>query len=179
MFRDFQARKGVDVLSGFHEIPRCLHTCDLELHEMLIFEDLKPLGFEMFDRHSEVTFPHAVLVMQVLGKLHAISYGMREQNFERLNPYRKMVDLFTVRKDSSLLRQYIDMQVEKAKNTLNSDDEMLLNKFSDIFSNGAMQVILECVDGELAEPFSVICHGDCWNNNLLFRSEVERRTEVL
>lgn len=132
----------------------------------------------MFDRHSEVTFQHAVLVMRVLGKLHAMSYGLRDQNFERLSPYRKLVDLFTVRKDSSLLRQYIDMQVEKAKNTLMPDDVILLAKFCDIFSNGAMTVILECVDGELAEPFSVVCHGDCWNNNLLFRSEVERHTII-
>lgn len=173
MFRDFQESKGIGILGGFNEIPRCLHTCDLEFHEILIFEDLKHFGFEMFDRHSEVKFPHAVLVMRVLGKLHAISYGLRDQNFERLHPYRKMVDLFTVRKSSSLLRQYIDMQVEKAKNTLNSDDGVLLAKMSDMFSNGAMKVILECVNGELAEPFSVICHGDCWNNNLLFRCEVQ------
>lgn len=178
MFRDFQESKGIDISSGFHEIPRCLHTCDLEFQEMLIFEDLKQHGFEMFNRHSEVTYPHAVLVMRVLGKLHAISYGMRDQNFERLSSYRKMVDLFTIRKSSSLLRQYIDTQVEKAKNTLNSDDVMMLAKFSDIFANGAMKVILECVDGESAEPFSVICHGDCWNNNLLFRSEVERHTQI-
>lgn len=174
MFRNFQQSKGINILNGFYEIPRCLYTCDLEFEEILIFEDLQHLGFEMFDRHSEVTFPHAVLVMRVLGKLHAISYGLRDQNFERLSPYRKIVDLFTVRKNSSLLQQYINMQVEKAKSTLNTDDSELLAKLSDIFSNGAMKVILECVNGELAEPYSVFCHGDCWNNNLLFRSEVER-----
>jgi hypothetical protein len=33
-------------------------------------------------------------------------------------------------------------------------------------------MIGENIDGAAAEPYSVICHGDCWNNNIMYRYEV-------
>lgn len=35
-----------------------------------------------------------------------------------------------------------------------------------------MDMVKELTTGKLAEPYAVICHGDCWNNNMLFKNEV-------
>lgn len=47
--------------------------------------DLKLQGFEMFDRHKDITLEHAVLVMKVLGKLHAVSYAIRVIKVKLIN----------------------------------------------------------------------------------------------
>lgn len=78
MFKEFQDGK-VDIPKEkiFYEVPICYRTINIEFNEALFMDDLKLKGFEMFDRHKEITIDHAVLVMKVLGKLHAVSYAMR------------------------------------------------------------------------------------------------------
>lgn len=48
-------------------------------------------------------------------------------------------------------------------------DVRLLKKLKDLMSKGYTLVTYANVSGASAEPYSVICHGDCWTNNMLFR----------
>lgn len=84
----------------------------------------------------------------------------------------KMQDLFVLRKDNAVLKDYMNSQIHLAKDTLwPGIDDLLIKKIEKIFEKGAMHVLLECVNGETAEPYTVICHGDCWNNNVLYKSD--------
>lgn len=83
----------------------------------------------------------------------------------------EMKDLFVLRKDNQVLKDYMNSQITLAKDTLwPGIDDSLIQKMEKVFEKGAMHVLLECVDGQQAEPYTVICHGDCWNNNVLYKN---------
>lgn len=49
-----------------------------------------------------------------------------------------------------------------------SDDRMkYLNKFENFLDDNFFQRMVALVQPK--EPVSVICHGDCWTNNILFK----------
>lgn len=78
MFRQFQESNGiVPEEIGFFEYPKCYKTIDTEIAESLIFQDLKANNFEMFDRHQSITIDHVRLIMNTLGKYHALSFALR------------------------------------------------------------------------------------------------------
>lgn len=135
--------------------------------------------------------------MQVLGKFHALSFALRvslkiriasveidvtkniffslmkDQEPEKFETLKSMKDVFTQRKDDKVIVDYMNSLVDRAKTTLNKDtDADLIEKFTATFQGNLMHTMLQLVDGNLSEPNAVVCHGDCWNNNLLFKYDV-------
>lgn len=68
------------------------------------------------------------------------------------------------------LRGYLQLLLNDVYKSLDRDeDERLLKKVKELFERDHIALIGECVKGESAEPYAVLCHGDCWNNNILFK----------
>lgn len=82
--------------------------------------------------------------------------------------------MFTDSKDDKVMIDYVESLLNRAKNTLNEDvDAEVLEKLTSMFQgDSAMNIMLQLSDGNLSEPNAVVCHGDCWNNNLLFKDDV-------
>ncbi|XP_042221401.1 uncharacterized protein LOC121865911, partial [Homarus americanus] len=143
-----------------------------EGREMIFLEDLRPRGYQMFDRRKGMDVPHATLVLQELARMHAASRFLQART-----PDQDLLDKFKTIKTDWL-------------NCTDSGGQMFHNMISTHFS--IAEELLHKVEGyEVAEQwiiknkgdcssilasqlmrnakFDVICHGDCWNNNLLFR----------
>ncbi|XP_037775108.1 uncharacterized protein LOC119572204 isoform X2 [Penaeus monodon] len=142
-------------------------------HEVMIMENLQVHGFRMNDRKKGLDVIHATLVIQELARLHAASI------------------LLKINKGPELLNEVL------SKDWMNFDKtthDFLKLKYSGHVDNAI--VTLEKIGGydktvawlrdlkpralEILEdqakdagPFNVVSHGDCWNNNLLFRYNAE------
>lgn len=175
MMAEFQREKGINVEDGseaFNQIPHCYRTSLVDLEEAILMGDLKESGFEMFDRHQEQKFEHFELVMRTLGRFHALSYALKDQQPERIEPFKSMVELFTTREDDGQMDQWFGMLTTRMMETLDQEqDPEVYEKVKQAMDGKFMDMVKELTMGKLAEPYAVICHGDCWNNNMMFKQE--------
>jgi len=147
--------------------PKCYYAQYTKDKEMIIFEDLRLKGFKMTDRRKGMDVQHAALVMQGLGRLHAASIIVKNKtsidNMKEQYPW-----LLTELWSGKVLENLFPPQVQNSKDILikvgghekavNWLDKLLPN-IVDFFAKNLV----------ICPKFSAVCHGDCWNNNILFR----------
>lgn len=171
-FRDLQESNCVNIdTKGFHEYSECYSTIDEDMSESLFIEDLKETNFEMIDhRNEEVTFEHASLVLATLGKFHALSFASKDQTPDTFNAFAAKMQEILFRREDDYIRKLLDGQRERILDCLeDTGDATLIAKVKRVFVDPTENVAYGCVAGKSAEPYAVICHGDFWNNNILFK----------
>lgn len=177
MMAELQREKGIDLKNdgaeAFNQIPLCYRTSLVEFEEAILMGDLKDLGFEMFDRHQEQKFEHFELVMKTLGRCHALSFALKDQHPDRIEPFKSMVELFTTKDaDDPAMDTWFSMLITRTMETLDQENEPeVYEKTKKALEGKFIDMIKDLTNGKLAEPYAVICHGDCWNNNMLFKHE--------
>ena len=175
MIQKFQADKGIDAVDGFYHVAQCYKSLIDEPHEGLMLEDLKVTGFEMFDRLKEVTADHVNLMMKALGKFHAISFAIKDQKPELIEPFKDMSDIFFQRDDKweVLMTNFYEGLRKQALGVLEScENQDLVERARKILDANLFKLAMGCLDGREADPYAVINHGDCWNNNIMYRYDV-------
>ncbi|XP_064120750.1 uncharacterized protein LOC135225347 [Macrobrachium nipponense] len=164
-------------------LPKCFHVFLGPDKEQIYFEDLRARGFKMFERRKGMDKDHVVLVLKEIARLHSASYLLMR----------------TCKEGDTVTAKYEFL----SKDWLNftpSAKELFVPMFQKEVDTGVM--MLEKVGGYettidwlksfknevedvlgpqmLSEIFNTICHGDCWNNNILFRYDAEGHpTEVM
>ncbi|XP_068230150.1 uncharacterized protein [Palaemon carinicauda] len=154
-------------------IPACYYT-SLELkEEVIILEDLRSRGFQMYDRRKEMDVAHITLVLKELARLHASSFLLRSNDgYENLEEVYKFitVDWINLNDESiKFSRELFEGFIENAVAILNKVGKYKqaidwLNKLKPNVHTKVEEQLMQ-----KSPQFSVICHGDCWNNNTLFR----------
>lgn len=173
-FLEFQRARGLTPADGFYNIPKvytAIYDVDQD-HFLIVMEDLLQSGYSMWDRFKPVDFDHAALTMQHLGRFHGVSFAMRNQQPEIFQEFRGLTDIFKDRfqneKDTFL--NMFHMSFERAIECLLPEDRVEFEKMTAL-KGTFIQEMRECIGP--VEPFSVVNHGDCWGNNLMFtHSEV-------
>lgn len=158
--------------NGFHEYPTCYKTIDAAPYECVFMADLCAEGFTMFDSaKSPISAEHVFLVMKVLGKFHAISFAMKTRQPEKFEKFTsKLLDIeYEFRpKVTSWSQIYVKFFIAFAKKFASED---IAKRVAQLFAGSLSDLFDECRDSAYAEPFAVICHGDCWENNTMIKTD--------
>jgi hypothetical protein len=180
MIVQFQQDKGINVnTEGFHEVPKCYKTISVLKSEAIFLEDLKARQFEMYDRFKDITFEHVSLVMQVLGKFHAVSFALKEQRPDLIKPYTEIVDIFMERDDDPNMKMWMEMVKAQALGVIaNHEDNEFVRACNNALKDDCFLEMQKIVQSPDAEPYAVVGHGDCWNNNTMFKNINGKPTEV-
>ncbi|KAH8327372.1 hypothetical protein KR074_002282 [Drosophila pseudoananassae] len=147
-------------------------------NEFLIFEDLTGSGFRPNSRCSMPTYDIVICTLKALAEMHSCSFVLQNKNpakFEELIGHIRKDNLFTENLEAVTV-EFGKAQLRKTGNLLGASDGQpsevaALREVLDLCEKHFKSLGLYSVDGESQKPYSVICHGDFWNNNILYRYE--------
>ncbi|XP_063708601.1 uncharacterized protein LOC134837176 [Culicoides brevitarsis] len=164
-FQAFQREHGVRDDDAFTALPKCFYAED----NVLVLEDMRETGYRMQDRKEGLSVEQIKLVLIELAKFHALNLAMKFKEPERFRLQKEQISEGIFRREhkhwyenyygaltSNAIGMVCDGLPERPK-YINKVKDFCKNFFED-FTN-----LLAC-----ETPLSVLCHGDCWTNNLLF-----------
>lgn len=168
MFETIQHRLADDKLT----FPKCLYSNAETGKEILILEDLLAEGFKMdrkMSKFEKLDYLQVRLVLSELAKFHAFSFICEEKELESFDKLkRQFEDIIFAESflNKSKLKDYFPESYEMSLKVINDVDakeklEQVKSKLLPILRNYIQP-----------RKYNVLCHGDCWINNILFRHKV-------
>lgn len=168
----FQREKNVndEQDGGFFNFPKCYFAISnmISDHHVIIMENLRQKGYGMCDRLTPIDFDCVSTFMTAIGRLHGVSFALKDQRPEVFETFREMDDIM------------LDMlfQSKSWEDLFNSGYDNILLMFKETKDVTYLKEVRtnwsrhfqECLNNGVAAPFEVIGHGDCWINNLMFVS---------
>lgn len=150
-FREILPKLGND--TGF--APKCW----LANQEMLIFEDLRSTGYSMHSDSAFLSHESSKLALSALAKLHASSV------FAEGHLGRPLNNLYPFRESHFCPESRLSRSVNVSLRTASQ----LSSHFG--YPEASLKVDQLARLVRLDDKFNVICHGDVWRNNLMFRPD--------
>lgn len=168
LFEQFQREKGLANDEAFLAYPKCYAAIadEKENQFIIIMEDLKQRHFSMWPRHMTTVADHAYLVMEKFAKLHAVSFALKDQRPEIYNELRHIPDFFHYYFESKGVSNLFDKCYDRAIDSLKQEEH---RKILQEVKGNIQNYFKEYADTAYFEPFGVIDHGDCWNNNIMYQ----------
>lgn len=168
-FMKFQEGKGLSECDSFLSFPKMYvseYNAECDTH-ILILEDLRPKGFQMWPKIQIMPIDHELLIMRELGKLHAISFAMKDQQpklFQKL--VSKTTDNFLEVSVRGKFRLFFEKSLEKTVNAVkNPKHKQIIQDLHKTY----VETMEELMNEQSVTEFAVLNHGDCCNNNFLFQ----------
>lgn len=169
LLNEFQNENAIE--DRFENIAKCYGVCETNGKEAIIVNNLKSQGFEVYNRTEPQNLNHVIFVFRNYARLHALSLAMKIKKpslFKALT--KNMGDVFGM----FMVKSNINLQMEKdfdnaIKIFQKYNDSATAKKF-EIIRNNIKDIVTNL--GNSTNPASVIIHGDCWNNNMMFKYEV-------
>lgn len=170
---EFQEEKNISKSQGFFDFPKCYFAEYDEVLEdsVIIMEDLHELDCKMWDKFVPINFEHARMVMDSLGRFHAVSFAMKAQRPEIFEKYKMLVDIMTNQTDTEGFDAYMISCIDRAIATIPDSETSRNNKILRL-KKGFKQTLKDLAQPDNAEPYAIIGHGDCWTNNFMFQYRV-------
>lgn len=170
MFVAFQRDKGLSDEESFAAHPKCyVALADEEKNQyVVIMEDVRAEGFHMLPKKLPTPDGHVFAVFEQLGKLHAISFALKDQRPDVFDELRAINEIFSLFFQSPNMKKSTQRGYDVAIDAL--IDEKHKEIVRDIKEN-FVEFLFESHADDMSAPFGVLTHGDCQNANLLFRQD--------
>lgn len=159
--------------------PKCHYTMN-DKAKVFVLEDLKTLGYCVADRQTGLDLDHCLLVAQKLGKFHAGSMALLEEQPEVADSFG-----FSIFKRDDKGQRHDSTVIELFRNGLITlvEEVVTWEGFEEIavkLQNIVDHMVDKCYDS-LEKPkikVKVLNHGDLWVSNMMFKEEEETVLDV-
>lgn len=167
-FLQFQREHGLTENDIFKAYPKCYKAIfDLQNELFLIIlEDLKAKEFCLWPKRKVSKIENTKIVVRELAKLHAISFAMRDQCPKQFEKFEKIPDLFGVYFESGA---FYNVHKEMFRRLINIFENPRHKQIYELLSENMRKFYDLSNDDSVPNNKRIICHGDCWNNNILYK----------
>ncbi|XP_026467668.1 uncharacterized protein LOC113371248 [Ctenocephalides felis] len=168
-FEKLQNDKNLNENQKFASYALCHVASDVNKKEFLILEDLHARNFVMFDKRKKMDFSHITLVAKGLAKYHALSFVMRDQQPEK---FHKITQIDSAMYDMTGREAFYDLCDFGLKQALEAIDDGGITEFHENvkkIKDNCEEYMESCFNATGSENYRVLSHGDCWNNNMMFK----------
>lgn len=164
--RQFKIIEGLKI-----KFPNCFYASAEHNKEAIAIHSTSDEGFRILDRFHKTDLEHASLTVKNLAKLHALSFVLEKSKptvFEKIKS-RCCTDVqySDPNRVSKSMEYYYNASVNVVSDPVARDKLRAL-------APSFLQVLNKCT---MPVPYSVFCHGDCWNNNVMYRYQVSCKTK--
>ena len=162
----------------FDIVPEIIYASLADEDEFIIFEDLNLKDYKQNLRTNMPTYDLVCATFRSIAKLHAMSFILQKRKPEVFKSLvQQMSDnLFTVDMEP-LTVEFGKKYIKRTRLMLEQDvKKPSLKQIQALkyLEQHFKEMCLKCVDGKQLAPYAVICHGDFWNNNILYKYNVSR-----
>lgn len=164
----FQKSRGLGEIDSFSSFPK-VFACEANEKNgnyILIMEDMRAKNYEMWPKEKVISLDHELHIMREFGKLHGISFAMKNQQPDEFYKFKQLKDIFVDVVFHGLFRSFALKSIERAENTLKNPKH---KEFMHMLRSDCINKITNYLSGPCNTDFGIIRHGDCWTNNFLFR----------
>ncbi|KAJ3666236.1 hypothetical protein Zmor_001689 [Zophobas morio] len=166
----FQHQKDKGVKAPYNSVPKCYGSFTGENMEVIVLDNLKSKGYELWPRKQPLSRRHIDLVVTEYGKYHATSLVVQHQRPTEFQIFvdavNDIMEKFTKTGNmESLFGTPIDQSSELLKNDL---DESILLRWKGL--KNQIKTVFDHTMND-SKALKVILHGDSWNNNFMFLYE--------
>ncbi|XP_068230267.1 uncharacterized protein [Palaemon carinicauda] len=153
-------------------VPECYYATCEPGNQIIYLEDLRSRGFQTTERKKPLDKVHTTLILKEIARLHAASLLLRRKSgYENLDLKFPCLakDCFDVTNDvRKMSANILSKHIEETLSALKEFEgyEKAIQWLTDLKPH-AYETWMKQLDNKT--KFAVICHGDCWTNNMLFR----------
>lgn len=165
--KNFQIEKSIK--EPFTQIAKYYYGTIEEYREALVLQNLKTEGYNIRNVKELLDEEHYNMIFETYGKFHALSMAFKDQYFEE---YKKLTDI----KDSMLIimnsdscKALVDGIMKEVFNNFDTDSELYKKCLKYINNSNEELNKVAIYNGKN----SVITHGDCWSNNIMYKYSVK------
>ncbi|XP_066257513.1 uncharacterized protein [Euwallacea similis] len=165
LFRRFEEEKNLKILDNF--LVKCFNTLLTENEEVLVLQNTKAIGYELHDRFQPLNLNHLKLTFENYGRWHALGIAYKDQYPEEFRKHFSDMEC-VIKAFFPPMRNVVDSTEQMVYSVLDEQGELNLKKrFKEALKGNMFDSIMESVSRP--EENCVITHGDCWNNNFMFK----------
>lgn len=165
-----------NISEPFAVIPKLQMYFTETYHESLIMDDMKYLGFTCLKSPDPCTFDHVSLAMKTFGRVHALSYALREhkpEEYKKFAEYAK--NRFSQRDKVETYSKHQRVCCERVLQVLNASgkDKAVVKTFEKFMEN-SFEYQLEAIKLGAMGSYALLTHGDAMIENIMFRNGVSK-----
>lgn len=144
---------------------------------IIILQDLRPLGYCLTENKVYLDFDHLSLAMSKLGQFHALSYAAKERSHTEFFKLVSNLEDNLCRKGHQIHRM-AQACLHRAIDPLLKEEkyDKVLQRFISKVDNDFLSMLLDLVSP--TDPLAVVCHGDFCRNNILFKYDKRKPIDV-
>ncbi|XP_031621483.1 uncharacterized protein LOC116339629 [Contarinia nasturtii] len=167
-FAKFQEEKNLSKSDQFLAYPKCYGTIidDENGDYAIILEDLRPQEFKLWPKVKTSPIENIRLAMREIGKFHGLSFAMKDQRPQEFSEFEQFTDLYKVLFKSKGVPDMFRNSYDYAIKSLKCENyKKIMREIRENF----LEYFDACLNEKSSSYFGVICHGDFWNNNILYK----------